>query len=183
MLYLLVDNPGIEQDGYAVFAVLPGFWTYFGLVMSWAQAGPFAYRRTFLLSTLQTKGYLPLGEALVLKYETNETRWWSECLLMLFAFGLVVRAVSILLFTLRPVDKKAALRQGVEAARGALARARGTRRCCRARCCCARPTCGTGSRGGAGTASTSRRRSSIRTPSHGPIQRRWRSMCASRYQT
>ena len=39
--------------------VLPGFWSFYALVMSWATASPFGKRRTVLLKMLQRDGYLP----------------------------------------------------------------------------------------------------------------------------
>ena len=53
---------GLSEGGYAIFTVLPGFWTYFALVMSWATSSSFAWRRTFLLMTLQSYGFLPQTE-------------------------------------------------------------------------------------------------------------------------
>ena len=55
----IVDDPGLSEGGYSVFTVLPGFWSFYALVMSWATSSPFGQRRTTLLKTLQRDGYLP----------------------------------------------------------------------------------------------------------------------------
>ncbi len=55
----IVDDPGLSEGGYGIFTVLPGFWSFYALVMSWATASPFGKRRTVLLKMLQRDGYLP----------------------------------------------------------------------------------------------------------------------------
>jgi ABC-type multidrug transport system ATPase subunit len=118
----IVDDPGLDEDGYSIFAMLPGFWSHFGLVMIWAEAYPFAWPRTYLLGELQKNGYLPSGAERVYRYETSEARWWKACLLNLFIFGVVVRTVSLSLFALRPVDKKAAVKRAFGGLRRLLGR-------------------------------------------------------------
>ena len=107
--------PGHSTDGYGLFAIIPGFWTLGLNLYANMVTLPFAQKRSYILSMLQTWGFVP-GEkwndadasaAAVRAYEREEAQWLSAGLLALFLFGAIIRLIVIAIFVLRNWDLSA----------------------------------------------------------------------------
>lgn len=110
---------GLSDDGYGVFAIIPGFWTLVMQLWLTAAARPFDASRSSILYQTQSFGMLPgasysdtaSAEDAVLTYEVRDSRWYENGLLSLWLFGLVVRMLALVAFVVRNWDLKAMRRK------------------------------------------------------------------------
>jgi len=96
-----IDHPGLNENGYGIFSINPGFWGLFACQLLWLSAEPFAHRRSWLLYELRTFGHLPVGADKVILYETRQVPWLSTASLALALVGTVLRVAALCLFVAR----------------------------------------------------------------------------------
>ena len=111
---------GLDNDGYGLFAVMPGFWTItLQLLLIATEGRPFAISRSAMLGSVQSFGMVPghgyssttEAEAAVLTYEVNSSKWYAAAVLSLWSFGLMFRLVALVIFVVRNWDLKSMWRQ------------------------------------------------------------------------
>lgn len=114
----VVSNPGLTDQGYGIFTVIPGYWTLILQLWLTCTERPFDGSRTTILYKTQDFGMLPgksysdesVAEAAVYTYEVRSAAWYGSGLLSLWLFGLFVRFLSLLIFVVRNWDLQAVRR-------------------------------------------------------------------------
>jgi len=79
----------------------PGYNAFLLVSFGSCVAEPFDTTRWFIMRQLRSTGMIPFDADGVLAYETESSPWRSEALINLFMFGLTVRAVVLICFTMQ----------------------------------------------------------------------------------